>query len=158
MDERFKIFFEYLQDGGTESIDITCEPDFLEVEEENLVFTKPVKITGETYLTDETLILHLNIVTSASIPCSICNAPVEVPIELTNFYHTEQIEEIKNGCFNYQEAIREAILLEVPAFAECREGNCPDRKDLSKFLKEPKSAKDDGHQPFADINLDEFKL
>lgn len=158
MDERFKIFFEHLRDGGTETIDITCDPAFMEVAEEALFFTKPVKIKGEAYLTDETLILHLNIATSASIMCSICNAPVEVELELTNFYHTEQVEEIKNGCFNYRDAVREAILLEVPPFAECHEGNCPDRKGLSKFLKKPTSTKNDGHQPFADINLDQFKL
>jgi uncharacterized metal-binding protein YceD (DUF177 family) len=158
MDERFKIFFEHLRDGGTDKIDITCDPDFLEVSDEALFFTQPVKIKGEAYLTDDTLILHLNIATSASISCSICNAPVTVPLELTNFYHTEQIEELKSGCFNFQQAVREAILLEVPAFAECHEGNCPDRKGIAKFLKKPTSAKNDGHQPFADINLDQFKL
>lgn len=157
MDEYFKIFFEQLRDGNTEKIDITCDPAFLEVKDEALSFKQPVKIQGEAYLADDTLILHLNISTSAAIPCSICNAPVESPIELKGFYHTEPIEEIKHGYFNFQEVVREAILLEVPPFAECHAGNCPDRKGISKYLKKPINAKNEGHQPFADINLDQFK-
>ncbi len=158
MDERFKIFFEQLKEGSTEKIDITCDPDFLEVSEEALSFKDPVCIKGEVYVADSTLILHLDIATSARISCSICNAPVEIPVELIGFYHTESVEEMKEGYFNFREVIREAILLEAPAFAECHEGNCPDRKGIAKYLKQSTDVKNEGHQPFADINLDQFKL
>lgn len=156
MDEKFKIYLEQLKSGGTEKIDITCSSDFLGVNEENLYFEDPVQVTGEIYLADEELILHLDAFAKAIIPCSICNEPVKVELEVIGFYHAEPVAEIKRGSFNFQEVLREAILLEVPQFAECK-GNCPQRKQVDKYLKKPKAPNDQGYQPFADINLDQFK-
>lgn len=157
MDETFKIFIEQLKSGGIEKIEITCAPDFLGVAEDALRFKHPIQVNGETYLADETVVLHFNTTTVAMISCSICNAPVETSIEVANFYHMLPLEEIKNGCFNFQEVLREALLLEVPLFAECSNGHCPQRKEIAKYLKSPTRKDSDGHQPFADINLDQFK-
>lgn len=156
MDERFKIFLEQLKSGDTEKIDITCSSDFLAVNEDDLRFEGPVHVTGDVYLADEELILHLDVSAKAIIPCSICNEPVKVEVEVIGFYHAEPIAELKTGSFNFQEVLREAILLEVPQFAECG-GNCPQRKQVDKYLKQPKAQDGQGYQPFADINLDEFK-
>ena len=156
MSERFKIFLEQLKSGETEKVDITHSSDFLGINEENLHFEGPVHVTGEIYLADEELILHLNIFAKAVIPCLICNEPVKVEIEQLGFYHAEPITEIRTGAFSFQEVLREAILLEVPSFAECG-GNCPQRKQVDKYLKKPQAPNDQGYQPFADINLDQFK-
>ncbi len=156
MDERFKIFLEQLKSGGTERIDIACSPDFLGVNEENLHYEGSVRVKGEVYLADEELILHFDASAQAIIPCSICNEPVEVKTEVLNYYHAESTAEIKTGFFNFQALLREAILLEAPQFAEC-EGGCPQRRQLDKFLKKPKASGGDGYQPFADVNLDQFK-
>lgn len=157
MDDTFKIFFEQLKGGKVEKLDVTVAPDFLHIDEDVLQFKDPVLIKGEAYLADDALILHLNAEAIAVIPCSICNEPVRVPIEIRNFYHAEPIEGLKKGYFDFKEVVREAILLEVPAFAECSKGNCPKRKEIVKFLKKPASTDDTGNRPFADINLDQFK-
>ncbi|MBA3237084.1 MAG: hypothetical protein H0T62_01885 [Parachlamydiaceae bacterium] len=157
MDETFKIYFEQLKGGKIEKIDATFTPEFLSVEEESLHFKDPVQLKGEAYLADDALILHLDAETVAVIPCSICNEPVKVPVEIHSFYHAEDIEGLKNGYFNFKEILREALLLEVPAFAECSKGNCPKRKEIVKFLKNPTSTEENGNRPFADINLDQFK-
>lgn len=156
MSEKFKIFLEQLKSGETEKVDIACSSDFLDVNEENLHFEDLVNVTGEIYLADEELILHLNISAKAVIPCVICNEPVKVEIEIVGFYHVEPIAEIRTGSFSFQDVLREAVLLEVPQFAECG-GNCPQRKQVDKFLKKPQAPNDQGYQPFADINLDQFK-
>lgn len=157
MDERFKIFLEQLKGGATEKLEITCSPDFLEVKEPDLHFNDPVTVQGTAYLADEELILHIDCFVSAMIPCSICNAPVRVEMSIVNYYHVEPIAEVKLGYFNFKEVLREMILLEIPRFAEC-EGGCPQRKQLDKYLKKSKISDDQGYQPFADINLDQFKL
>lgn len=157
MDENFKIYFEQLKGGKIEKIEATFTPDFLCIKEDALQFKDPIQITGETYLADDALILHLDATTAAMISCSICNEPVKVPVDIHGFYHAEPIEGLKHGYFNFKEILREAILLEVPAFAECSKGNCPKRKEIGKFLKKPMNTDETGNRPFADINLDQFK-
>jgi uncharacterized metal-binding protein YceD (DUF177 family) len=157
MDEIFKIFTEQLKDGDIKKIDISCASEFLDVTEEALRFKDPIQVNGEVYLADDAVVLHFDAATIAIIPCSICNAPVKTEIKVNNFYHMIPLEEIKNGYFNFQDILREAILLEVPAFAECNNGQCQHRKEIAKYLKSPNRPESDGHQPFADINLDQFK-
>lgn len=153
MNEQFKIFLEALKGGKTEKISITTAPDFLDVNEENLHFTQDVNVSGEAYIADDTLVLHFDATAHAIIPCSICNAPVETTIQAKNFYHAEPLEDIKNGSFYFQDVLRETLLLETPAFAECCQGQCPKRQEIGKYLKTETS----GHKPFADITLDQFK-
>jgi uncharacterized metal-binding protein YceD (DUF177 family) len=165
-DDRFKIYAEQLRDGHVEKINETYTPDFIDLDEERdeLHFNGNVEVNGEAYLADENLILHLKIDANATIPCSICNGPVEVEIELPNFYHMEPLADIKGGIFNFHEILREAILLEVPAFGECHGGNCPERPQVAKYIKATSSIKssgddeiDEGYQPFADIDFDNIK-
>ncbi len=151
----FKIYVDQLRDGHADKINDEVSPQFLEVQEKELVFTDPVKLEGETYLANDDLILHLNIVAFASIPCSICNERVKVEIGLNNFYHAEPLDNITTKVFDFSSIVREAILLEVPAFAECHEGKCPHRKAIEKYIKsEPAQGQpreDEVYRPFADL-------
>ena len=52
-----------------------------------------------------------------------------------------------------QEELMEAILLQVPDFVECHDGDCPERKNISKFLKKDGAGKNE-YQPFKDLHLD----
>ncbi|MBA2726669.1 MAG: hypothetical protein H0U49_00650 [Parachlamydiaceae bacterium] len=161
MDDSFKIFIEQLRDGRTEEIEESHSPDFLDINEDELKFKRDVLFEGQAYLADDNLLIHLKIETFATVPCSICNNPVEVKIEIPNFYHMEPVAEIKTGTFDFAEVLREAILLEVPRFAECGNGQCPEREKIAKFLREKPEAddlgNDDGYQPFANIDLDKYK-
>lgn len=152
MEDEFKIYIERLRKGD-ETIEESLDPAFLAIDEKDLDFPEKVKIDGEAYLADDDLVLHLNVETTANIPCSICNEKVNIGIKLQDFYYSEPIADIKSGVFNYKEILREAILLDTPFFAECNEGNCSKRKELGKFLKEPSKeiANDEGYQPFADL-------
>jgi len=150
-DERFNIFVEPLRLGKTIALDETFPPDFLEISERDLSFNKQVNINGEVYFAGEELILHLNLQAHCIIPCSICNEPVSVTIEVKEFYYAEPLKDIPSGIFNYKEVVREAILLETPAFVECR-GHCPKRKQIEKYLKTHQGLEqEEGYKPFADL-------
>jgi uncharacterized metal-binding protein YceD (DUF177 family) len=152
--EKLKIYIDRLKNSQTLEIDETLPPDFLEIDEEELTFEEPVRLHGEAYLANDHLVLHLNIETSAYLPCSICNDSVHTPIAIKNIYLTEPLEEIKGSIFDMTEEVRETVLLQTPLFTECHNGKCPDREVLNKFLKPGENDKpgtDNVHFPFSDL-------
>jgi uncharacterized metal-binding protein YceD (DUF177 family) len=152
--ENLKIYIDRLKGGQTLKIDETFSPDFLDVDDEDLLFEVPVQLKGEAYLANEHLIIHLNIETAACLPCSICNDLVRIPIVIKNIYLTEPLAEIKGAIFDLTCEIRESILLQTPLFTECHNGECPERENLKQFLKSPhKESKNDiVHFPFANLD------
>jgi uncharacterized metal-binding protein YceD (DUF177 family) len=142
-----KIYIDRLKEGQTLKIDESLSPDFLDVHEKDLLFAEPVRLEGEAYLANEHLILHLNIETTARLPCAICNDPVNLRISIKNIYLTEPLAEIKRAVFEVTEEVRESILLQTPLFTECNGGKCPERENLKPFLKE-----DVTNFPFADLD------
>lgn len=154
MNEAFKIFIKQLESGQTENIDLTVEPDFFEIEERDLSFEDPVQITGQAYLTDDHLVLHISAKTQASVRCCICNEPDKVVLEIKDVYHTEPLENIRDGAFDFHPPLREALLLELPSTVECNKGSCPERKTMNNYLKKEKSDnKDDVYFPFSDLKM-----
>lgn len=162
MNERFKIYIEQLREGYVETVSESFSPEFLDVHEKDLEFVDPVLVNGEAYLAEDMLVLHVDIKTFCMIPCAICNEPVKVEIAIDGSYHAVPLDEIKGGVFNFQEIIRETILLEAPLLAECNQGKCPQRGSVQKYLKNEgasrvKNGEEDGYQPFADLDLDQIK-
>jgi uncharacterized metal-binding protein YceD (DUF177 family) len=155
--EAFKIYVDQLRDGHIETIHEILSPDFMEVKEEDLLFQDEINVDGEAYLAEDEVVLHLEIFTKATIPCSICNERVKIDVSIPDFYHAEPLQNIKTGIFNYKEILRESILLETPSFAECHDGKCPKRNEFKKYLKESGredgKSDEEGYQPFADLKL-----
>lgn len=153
--EAFNIYIERLRGGNTDEINEHFSSDFLDVTDEDLKFTDEVSVEGEAYLAEDELILHFEIAAQGLIPCTICNEPVKVEINLHNFYHAIPIAEIKNGVYNFKDTVREAILLETPPFAECDNGNCRARTEIQKYMAKPQKEdeKDSGdtYHPFANL-------
>lgn len=152
--EAFKIYVDQLHNGNVEIVHEKFSVDFLDVQEAELQFTGEVAMDGEAYLATDTLVLHFSVVAHAILPCAMCNRPVTTDIQITDYYHIEPLSDVKSGIFNFEEILRETILLETPAFAECNEGHCTSRKEMKKYLKNPgeSSPDDEGHQPFANLN------
>jgi uncharacterized metal-binding protein YceD (DUF177 family) len=153
MNKDFQIFIDRLKDGQTLTIEEKCSPMFLDIHEEGLKFTSPVDIKGRAYLTSDHLILHLSIATEGSMPCLICNDFFSFPISIDEFTHAEPLADIVNHIFDFTELLRETILLEVPAFAECNQGKCPERVTLANYLKLPQNTKSSEpvHYPFNNL-------
>lgn len=153
LEEEFRIYFERLRHDRREQIQLETTAQFLAVNEPFLSFNDRVVITGEAYLADDSLIVHLDMTAQAVIPCTICNKPIQMEVKIPNFYHVEPLENIKSGFFDFKEVVREAILLEAPTFAECNHGSCPKRQEMAKYLAD-KRKKDDsekGNHPFANL-------
>jgi uncharacterized metal-binding protein YceD (DUF177 family) len=152
----FKIYIHRLNNGQTHEHDENCTPDFLDVNENFLKFEENIHITGSSYLADDHLITQLTIHTAAAIPCSICNEPVRIPIAIKNLYLSTPIADIKGAIYDLTDEIRESILLQVPQFAECGQGRCPQRPHIEQFLEkklkvEKKAAPDSTHFPFSNL-------
>ncbi len=154
MNDDFKIYVDRLRGGTVENVEGEYPPAFLEMNEIETRFPEDVSINGNAYITDNNLVLQLNISTCAMVPCRICNKPIRIPIEIQGIYHIIPVDEIKGGVYNMQEMIRENVLLEVPAFVECNEGQCPQRSEIEKYLHRSSNNNDgaeDGYQPFKDL-------
>jgi uncharacterized metal-binding protein YceD (DUF177 family) len=157
-EDAFRVYVEQLRHGVTEEINETFSPDFLEIQEKDLVFSKPVTLKGQVYLADEMLVLHFDIHAVATLACSICNEPADVEIAINGFYHAVPLNEIKGAVYDFREILRETILLEVPISTECHQGKCPQRKSLQKYLKKESAPgtkeEEEGYRPFADLDFD----
>lgn len=154
MDEAFKIYIDQLRGGKETEIHEELDPEFLDICEPDLTFEKKIKLDGRAYLAENELVLNWTINAEALIACLICSQKVPVDIEIDHAYESVPLTEIRSGIYNFKEILREAILLELPAFAECNQGNCPKRKEYAKYLKEPSPGSSDkeGHRPFADLD------
>jgi uncharacterized metal-binding protein YceD (DUF177 family) len=153
--DNLKIYIDRLNGGQTQKIEETLAPDFLELDEEDLVFDDPVTLQGEVYIANEHLVIHLNIATFAYLPCSICNDAVHSPIVIKSLYLTRALSEIHGAIFDLADEIRESVLLQTPLFVECDKGKCPERDNLKKFLKPNQNIPEvgeDTHFPFADLD------
>lgn len=156
MDEAFKIYIDRLRGGEVERIEESVAPDFLEQNDSELAFDAPIEIQGEAYIAEQELVIHLDLTTTAKVPCSICSEKVEAPVEVNHFYHAEPLDQIKTAVFEMQELLREELLLAAPSIVEC-EGQCPKRKEIKQYLREDTEHRDhddNGHRPFAGLNID----
>ncbi len=142
----FKIYLASFKEGARERIEGSASPTFLDIQEKNLKFLEQVSIQIDVELTKEHLILYPSLKTEAWIPCAICNQDIPVVVTVSQFCHMENRKEIFGGFLDIRELLREALLLEVPQIAECKEG-CPERVALAKYLTKKK----EGNLPFQDL-------
>lgn len=150
----YRIYVDQLKDGKVEKFDRYFPADVMEVEESELRFAKDIHVKGEAYLTEESLILHLDFDAVGTIPCSICNDPVEAPISVKGLYHVVSMDDIRGHIYDMREVVRENVLLNTPSFTECNGGNCSERASLGKYLKSQDSLNqepEEGQQPFKDL-------
>ncbi len=117
-------------------VDFEASSDFLLTESKDLRFEEKVSVSGEIYIVDEELILHLNMVVPAVLVCNICNGDAHTEIHVNDVYHVVDLKEVRSPLFDYSSVIREEILLEIPRFVECNEGSCPDRELIKPYLVE----------------------
>ncbi len=148
----FKILIDRLKGGHTQKIEEDFDPSFLGPDEPDLRFPKKVRVKGEAYVTDAHLIIHLKAETQVSMPCAICNQMIGADLKVDSFYHTEPIEEIPSAVFDPSEALREALLIELPKTVECNGGNCPERATMAPYLRPEARKEKTTYFPFADLN------
>jgi hypothetical protein len=98
-------------------------------------------------------VIHLSAITTAKMPCSMCNQMIQTPLTIGNFYHAEPLVDIPDAIYDFKMALREALLIELPQRVECNNGHCPSRTILAPYLRS--EMRSNTHFPFADIDLKE---
>lgn len=135
--KKLSIYIDRLRDGSKDGIQENISADILGTDE-NVHFTSPISIYGEAYIAGDHLILSLGLKLDVTLLCIICNNWTPHSIHIKNFLHTEPLDKIKSGTYDYSSVIRDAIFLEIPTYFECN-GNCPERAHLASHLtKKPK--------------------
>lgn len=107
--------------------------------ESDLIFADTLKLSGDAYLAGDHVMIDLNAQLAVQMPCSICNEPVSLTLKLSHFTHAEPLEEISGGVFDFTSLLISSLLLELPQFIECN-GQCPERENLKKYLKNPETS------------------
>lgn len=154
MDSPFHINIDRLKDGKTLHIEEDVDSCFLDIAEEELKFDPKVHVKGDASLADSHFVLRLEAKAKGYMPCSICNQMTPMPIRVENFYFSLPLAELNSPIFDFSEALREALLLELPLYVECREGLCPERENIKVYLKKKDDSEDNSstHFPFSDLD------
>lgn len=154
MIEELKVFLSDLDSGLCSKLDVSVSPEFLNVKDADLAFVDPVHVQGDVYLAGDELIAKISCHTHASMTCKVCNEMTKVEVAVEGLYFTYPRSEVVNGQFNCTELVREAILLDLPAFAECG-GDCPQRDSLGAYLADTSdSTEEEVYRPFADLQIE----
>lgn len=150
-DHPLRLFIDRIRAQEREHIDVTLDPDFMDIHEEDLVFSDPVKVEGDVYLAGEEVVMALHAQTVMRMPCAICNAPVALPLEC-EWTAVEPATSFRHGVVDLREMVRENLLLEVPHIVECEVGNCPARAEVATYLRQKQQGQDEtGYHPFAGL-------
>lgn len=155
MDEQLTIYVDRLRGGEEEQIAVEVDPAFMEVEEASLSYRTPVKIEGVVYHAERELYLHLKVRAVAELPCRICNELVQIEV-VAEEDHAVPLEDIRDGLYHLEELVREMVISETPHLVEC-DGDCPRRKEISRYLKKSEDKKSEGSatQPFSSLVWEE---
>jgi uncharacterized metal-binding protein YceD (DUF177 family) len=135
MNPQSLIWIDRLKNGKVQLINESFDPAFLDIQEEELRPHSSILATGEAYLTENELIVKLQASTDVMMPCAVCNQMIPKTLAIKDFYHAQPITEIPSAVFDFQPFLREALLLELPHYAECNQGKCPERGNLTPYLK-----------------------
>ncbi len=158
MDDSHLIYVDRLTDERIEKINCQLTPEFIDVQEKDLSYPDPVQAQGEAYVASDHLVVHLDVSTTALLPCKTCNEPLKKNVSLHHVYHTIPLSDLKHAIFDIRDILRENILIESPQFAECDDNNCPHRVQFSEFLQKGDTVTKvdtDEHSNFPFAHLDE---
>lgn len=158
MEDQHIIYIDRLADDKVEKITCSLAPDFMDIHEKDLSFPKPIIASGEAYVASDHLVVHLDVETSARVPCKLCNESITQPIRLTHIYHTVPLSELKQPIFDLREVLRENILLESPAYAECTDASCPNKGQFAEYIQKDETVRNataDDHSNYPFAHLDE---
>ena len=126
------------------------EPVFLDLREnDELTAPEEVCVCGTAYRSDEWVVVEGKVETKMELPCSMCNERTVVPIGPFVWKAELPASDVKGGEIDLTEALREAVLLEVPYVVKCGGKECRSDQSIRQYLA-PEATKEneERHQPF----------
>ncbi len=148
MPPELNIYIDRLRGGRKEAIDLKHSSAFLAISD--VTFRDLLLVQGEAYLASSHLIIQLKVQAEVFLKCIVCNESINKKIKICHFYHAEELTSKTKQIYNYSVPLRDAILLEIPCFAECH-GNCLKRKELEKYMQS-KEKNDSAYFPFTRLS------
>ncbi len=134
--------------GNEVVLDERVDPSFLQLSDhDELTAVSEVLVCGKAYRADSWMFINAKISVSFKLPCAVCNEPFEYTVDLSQWVHEEAVRELSGGSWDIEKPLREAILLEVPFFAQCGEGGCSNFDSVRKFIR----SEEEMQTPFKDL-------
>ena len=106
---------------------------------------------GAAYWAEQALIIQLEVATAVQLVCTVCEEKYSHPMQLKQVMIPVPSEEVKGGIYNFAEALREEIVLELPQYGECSGGKCPHRQEVASYLKQEANEDEVHYHPFNDL-------
>ena len=122
-------------DGDEVLFEESLPPEFFDLpKDDELSPTSNVEVCGRAYHASEWIMVEATVKVAMSLPCSMCNERTVFPIELSPWKQNFSEELVRDGMLDVSEALREAILLEVPLFIKCGGDSCRNINVIRQFL------------------------
>ncbi|MEI6531257.1 MAG: hypothetical protein WCN87_00350 [Chlamydiota bacterium] len=132
-----RIYIDRLKEGQEHLFDepVDCSEIF-DAEEVGTLVVKPVELSFKAYLAGHELVIEWQLIKAEClVSCTVCNEKFNFPIEIQEGRHIEPLSSIRGAVFNPSSLVRELILLDIPSYAECKEGACPERETLKRYIE-----------------------
>jgi len=148
MKEKLKLYIERIREDS-ELIEEELDPSFIDIQEQDIRFEKPISVTGEAYVTDDWLIIRISIKTEGKLVCALCNEPFIFPIDIQDMVENEPLDQVTDGVYDLLPLIRDSILLSMPFYPQCGITECNNRTAIEPYLKKERSPEE--NSPFKDL-------
>lgn len=129
-------------------------PAFLDLHpDDELSAASDIVVSGRAYRASEWIMIEGHVSVTMRLPCATCNEPSDFFIHLMSWEHSIAASSVKDGVLDVSEALREAILIEVPFFIRCGGDVCRNATEVSTYLTSEVSAEDgeERYQPFLSL-------
>jgi hypothetical protein len=132
-----RIYIDRLKEGQEEIFDEkVAVAEIFDTEEVGTLVEQPIDLEYKAYLAGHELVIEWRAIKAdCFVTCTICNERFAFPVVIEGGRHIEPLDAIRGAVFNPSSLVREQILLEVPAYAECTEGACPQRETLKRYIE-----------------------
>jgi uncharacterized metal-binding protein YceD (DUF177 family) len=153
--ERLCIRIDGSADGEEVLFEEQLSPKFLDlVEGDELVPSSKVCVRGKAYRTGEWIVVEGEVETAMILPCSMCNEQAPFAIGPFSWKADVPTVDVNNGTLDLTEALREAVLLEVPYVVKCGGKVCRNEQTVRQYLVSNDRRMDENgewHQPFRSL-------
>lgn len=131
-----RIYIDRLKEGQEQLFheQVSCSEIF-DADEVGSLIAGPVDLSFKAYLAGHELVIEWRkIAAICHVNCIICNEQFDLPVVIEEGRHIEPLSAIRGAVFNPSSLVREQILLEVPSYAECTGGTCPERETIKRYI------------------------
>ena len=147
---KLHIRIEAEAEGEQTPFEEQLDPSFLDLsKDDELTSPSEVRVRGTACRSGEWVLVEGSIETALGMPCSMCNEQTVFSIGPFVWKTDLPATDVKGGEIDLTDALREAILLEVPYVVKCGGKECRNEASFRQYLvPEATEENEERHQPF----------